>query len=163
MTTTPAPAAALLVELTHRGFELQARGDRLRYRPRSAMTPELAERVKVHKPALLTLLRADHAAEYRPPQPAQNGQNRPMAAVAPQAGRVGRPNAPEHGESCSVPHEPSLAERVESGYVNPGWTPTAWADRLRQLADRCEALRPNLAGQYRMWATNVLKNEKGLA
>jgi hypothetical protein len=54
-----------------------------------------------------------------------------------------------------VLHELSLAERVESGYVNPGWTPTAWAARLRQLADRCEALRPELAATYRRWAANV--------
>jgi hypothetical protein len=55
----------------------------------------------------------------------------------------------------TVPHELSLAERVESGYVNPGWTSQAWADRLCQLADRCEALRPEVATQYRLWAMNV--------
>lgn len=48
--------AGLLAELTHHGIELQAWGNRLRYRPRSALTPELAARVKARKAQLLTLL-----------------------------------------------------------------------------------------------------------
>ncbi len=36
---------------------MQARGDRLRYRPRARMTPDLAARVKAHKPALLAIVR----------------------------------------------------------------------------------------------------------
>jgi hypothetical protein len=64
---------------------------------------------------------------------------------------------------CNAPHELPLAERVESGCVNPGWTAQAWADRLCQLADRCETLHPELAAQYRTWAANVAKNEKALA
>jgi len=51
-------AAALLAELTRHGIELKAWGNRLRYRPRSAMTPDLAARVKAHKPELLKLLAA---------------------------------------------------------------------------------------------------------
>ena len=43
MTATPLPVSLLLVELARRGIELRADGDRLRYRPRSAMTPDLAE------------------------------------------------------------------------------------------------------------------------
>jgi len=116
MAPTADPAATLLTELVRHGIELQPRGDRLRYRPRSALTPELARRVKAYKPALLAILRPDH--------------------------------------------EWSLAERVALGYVNPGWTPAAWADRLGQLADRCEALRPELAAQYRTWAANVRKNRE---
>jgi hypothetical protein len=129
MTPTRAPAAALLVELTRRGIELQARGDRLRYRPRSAMTPALAKCVEAHKPDLLALLRQDrHRARWG-----------------------------------DIPHEPSLAERIEQGYINAGWTPAAWAERLQQLAERCEALRPGLAALYRKWAANVMKNSQGLA
>ena len=71
-----------------------------------------------------------------------------LAALA--GGGVSRPAAPE------PPHELSLAERVESGYVNPGWTPKAWANRLCQLADRCAALRPELGATYRTWAKNVV-------
>jgi len=82
-----------------------------------------------------------------------------LAALA--AGR-----APVGSHTPSIPHELSLAERVESRYVNAGWAPKAWAARLRQLADRCEALRPDLAATYRSWAAKVgkrMKNQKGLA
>ncbi len=75
---------------------------------------------------------------------------------APQpAGRVTRPPAKQGRRSA--PRELSLAERVERGYVNPGWSPWAWAARLRQLAERCAALRPELAAAYRRWAANVEK------
>ena len=50
--------ATLLIEMTRRGIEIVAHGDRLRYRPRSAMTPDLAERVRHHKTELLDILRA---------------------------------------------------------------------------------------------------------
>lgn len=56
MTAVLDTPAALLAELTSLGIELQALGDRLRFRPQSAMTAELVARVKVHKPGLLALL-----------------------------------------------------------------------------------------------------------
>lgn len=56
MTAVLDTPAALLPELTALGIELQAHGDRLRFRPQSAMTGELIARVKVHKPGLLALL-----------------------------------------------------------------------------------------------------------
>ena len=59
--TAKAAAAAVLAQLTHRNIELQAHGDRLRFRPRSAMTADLAERVKLHKTDLLAILRATDA------------------------------------------------------------------------------------------------------
>ncbi len=49
--------ALLLAELTRLGIQLQVHGDRLRYRPRDALTAELAERVKAHKPNLMAILR----------------------------------------------------------------------------------------------------------
>ncbi len=52
------PATVLLMELTERGLDVRAHGDRIRFRPRKAMTPELAERVRAHKPALLAALSA---------------------------------------------------------------------------------------------------------
>ena len=42
MPATIASVDALLIELTRRGIELLAHGDRLRFRPRSAMTPDPA-------------------------------------------------------------------------------------------------------------------------
>ena len=58
MSTAPAPVAVLLVELARRGVELRAAGDRLRYRPRSAMTPDLADRLAAHRADLLAVLAA---------------------------------------------------------------------------------------------------------
>jgi hypothetical protein len=127
MAATPAPIAMLLAELARRGIQLEAQGARLRYRPRSAMTPELAERVRAHKPGLLAVL---------------------QRALGPDDDSVSVSQATA-SEEQGLPHELSLAERVEAGYVNPGWTPAVWADRLQQLADRCEVLRPELAAQYR--------------
>jgi len=49
----------LMIDLRERGIQLEAHGDRLRYSPKAAMTPELAERVKAHKPTLLAILTAD--------------------------------------------------------------------------------------------------------
>jgi len=49
-------AADLIADLARRGITLQARGDRLRYSPRSAVTPDLADRMKAHKAELLAVL-----------------------------------------------------------------------------------------------------------
>jgi TubC N-terminal docking domain len=49
-------AKALLAELRERGVELMTEGDLLRYRPRSAITPELLDRLRAHKPTILKLL-----------------------------------------------------------------------------------------------------------
>jgi len=63
--------------------------------------------------------------------------------------------APAESSAPSILHELSFTERIESGYVNPGWTATSWARRLRQLANACDALRPDRAGDLRRWAHNV--------
>jgi hypothetical protein len=52
-------AAELITDLARLGIRLEARGDRLRYSPRSAVTPDLADRMKAHKGELLTILRRD--------------------------------------------------------------------------------------------------------
>jgi hypothetical protein len=46
----------ILADVARRGIELQARAGKVRFRPRSAMTPELARRIKAHRSALLALL-----------------------------------------------------------------------------------------------------------
>ena len=50
-------AAELLMDLGLLGIRLQADGDRLRYHPRSALTPDLLARLKAHKADVLALLR----------------------------------------------------------------------------------------------------------
>ena len=51
------PVVELLADLARLGIEVVPHGPCLRYRPRSALTPELAERLKIHKVALLAFLR----------------------------------------------------------------------------------------------------------
>ncbi len=90
MTTTPCPASSLLVELVQRGIELRAVGDRLRYRPRSAMTPDLADRLAAHRGELLAILKAADlgAGDSAAPLPTYTPQERrlldgcPAAALA---------------------------------------------------------------------------------
>ena len=53
--------AAILAEAAQWGVELQARGGKLRYRPRGRMTPGLADRLKAYKAELLALLRTADA------------------------------------------------------------------------------------------------------
>ena len=56
-------AAELLRELRRRGVKLTVNGDRLRYEaPRGALTPELLEAMRQHKPELMRML-------ARPPIP----------------------------------------------------------------------------------------------
>jgi hypothetical protein len=52
-------AAQLLSDLIRLGIRIEAHGDRLRYSPRSAVTPDLADRMKAHKGELLAILRRD--------------------------------------------------------------------------------------------------------
>ena len=51
-------ATQLITDLAQRGIRLEAHGDRLRYSPRSAMTPDLAQRMKTNKGELLAILRS---------------------------------------------------------------------------------------------------------
>src|SRR6266545_4974089 len=49
-------AAALIAELRARGVELIPTGDRIRFRPASAVPPDLVERLRHHKAEVLRLL-----------------------------------------------------------------------------------------------------------
>ena len=52
-------ASELLAELRECGVELVATGGQLRYRPREAVTPQLLDQIKKHKPELLKLLESE--------------------------------------------------------------------------------------------------------
>jgi hypothetical protein len=51
-------AMQLMADLARLGIRLKAKGDRLRYSPRSAVTPDLANRMKAHKGELLAMQRS---------------------------------------------------------------------------------------------------------
>ena len=122
-------AGALLMELTRRGIELEPHADRLRYRPRSAMTPELIGRVKASKAALLAILGA--TLPVGEPDAERCPDRRPDAARWPTTPT----DAPEAVATLAT--------------ARTGWTPERWADRLRQLAGSCEARHPARAGELR--------------
>lgn len=46
-------AAEIVADLARRGIRLEANGERLRYYPRSALTPDLMDRLKANKAELL--------------------------------------------------------------------------------------------------------------
>lgn len=50
------PVATILVDAARRGITLQAHAGKVRFCPRSAMTPDLVQRIEAHRSALLTLL-----------------------------------------------------------------------------------------------------------
>lgn len=74
------PAHALIVDAMRAGVLLIAQGDRLRYKALASLPPDLAERIKAHKPALLALLR---------PAPADGPDAPPDATDAPRAKPAG--------------------------------------------------------------------------
>ncbi|MEW6212388.1 MAG: hypothetical protein AB1631_28945 [Acidobacteriota bacterium] len=61
-------ATELLTNLQQKGIRLEARGDRLRYAPASAVTPELREVLAAHKAQLLALLKEEtkHQQKAKP-------------------------------------------------------------------------------------------------
>ena len=74
-----AKAVDLLENLSRLGIELVAHGDRLRYRPRSAVTADLLERLKVHRDELLAILRASGAPGEATTAPATGEKMTTMA------------------------------------------------------------------------------------
>lgn len=54
----------LLAQLNAQGIQLSRDGDRLRYRPKGRLTPELAAAVRAHKAELLALLACDTCARW---------------------------------------------------------------------------------------------------
>ena len=59
-------AVDLITDLARLGIRLAAHGDRLRYSPRSAVTPGLNRRMKAHKSELLAILQPETNAAIIP-------------------------------------------------------------------------------------------------
>ena len=59
-------ATQLMTDLARLGIHIEAHGDRLRYSPRSAVTPDLADRMKAHKGDLLAILRCRNGPTTQP-------------------------------------------------------------------------------------------------
>ena len=92
-----------MTDLAQLGIRIEAHGDRLRYSPRSAVTPDLGQRMKAHKGELLAMLRQGaKPQETEPPRnvapilPVEDGtpaEARPER-TEPQHGLIG--HAPQH-------------------------------------------------------------------
>lgn len=75
-------AAQLMTDLTRLGILVEARGNRLRYSPQSAVTGSLLEQLKLHKADLLAMLRPSGGFEEQPQD------DKPVAGLVPVAGSV---------------------------------------------------------------------------
>jgi len=84
-------AAELLLDLGRVGIRLEADGERLRYCPRSAMTPDLLGRLKAHKVELLALLRPVPIVKAQPMPPVK-----PMAKAVCRCGSSTWRDVPSH-------------------------------------------------------------------
>lgn len=155
------PAVALLNELERRGVEFCAAGDRLRYRPIKAVSPEFLSRLRKHKAELLTILRRRHGTAdgdgttgSRP----KSGVLSPTMADRAKADRLGVHNVPFPTNPVSAeagcrwlegPALDRLPERVQGCVVaREGWTPTRWADYLRHRARICDERHRDVAKLY---------------
>lgn len=52
-------ACDIVADLTRRGIRLEARGDKLRYFPRSALTPALLDLLRANRDSVLALVEAE--------------------------------------------------------------------------------------------------------
>jgi hypothetical protein len=89
-------AAELLLDLDRLGIQLEADGERLRYFPRSALTPDLLARLKAHKADLLAMLRPSPDADAALPAPTREAPAKPTKAVCRCGGTTWR-DVPIHG------------------------------------------------------------------
>jgi len=126
------------------GIRLQALGDRLRYHPRSAVTPGMVEQLKGHKAELLAILGADVAAV--PPSTATGPK---MAEAPPHGAPHDAPNPEAAGRPNIYKAELVTLSRSTSDPPSPAPTDaTIWQGALDELEgnplfppDVMEALR----------------------
>jgi hypothetical protein len=160
-------AAELITDLARLGIRIEAHGDRLRYSPRSAVTPDLAERMKAHKVELLAILRrdpdapvidlTDTAAVWQAALDRLEGDSL-FLPDAMQALRVADPrlDEPEAGESIEMidPPDPcpkcgtlELWQSLAGNWRCLRCDPPTNAQRLRERAARLRTDRTNGTGQ----------------
>jgi len=162
-------AQDLLAQLSGIGVEIEAHGDRLRYRPRSAMTPDLLAAVKSCKPELLEILatnsllpeglggsgsRSTGAASVSRAN-CTTGSNKvdrefdrffSVAIPTPDGNGLYDPSVPGAAQVCSL-HGYKPEHPVDG--VPSGWSLDGWRKYLLDLATSCEPLHPEKAAEYR--------------
>jgi len=102
-----APVKRILDELRRRGVEYRVNGDRFEFRPTSAVPPDLIEKLRQNKAALLAALRASPSGNSRG---SGNGGDDPLVG-------------PEQEVSGPSPADQILAEEVRAAMAMLGGAP----------------------------------------
>ena len=139
--------SALMIALTDREVELRADGDRIAFRPASAVPEDLRAAIAEHRAEILAKLRGDVPADLR----LDAIDKRVVEAIRTGDTHVLRPT-----------------DTIESSPDIPaGWTRQSWHDRLRYMATACEPYVPQRAAELRAWADRINKttsaNKEGAA
>jgi TubC N-terminal docking domain len=148
-------AGTLLMELTGLGVEVQANGDGLRFRPRSALTPDLVERLKTHKPEILAILRDGQRVDGEGSDDAGTEiVNGVAIRFTPEA------TAKDRAIARAIANDADKSTRAEPigdcpVKVPEGWRPDRWAAELRIKADACDELHAATADQWRRMAYDI--------
>lgn len=165
-------AQDLLAQLSGMGIEIKAHGDRIRYSPRSAMSPPLLAAVKCCKTELLKILKGDTLSQDpgvgeqctagTRATPVQDSipQNRRVddAKVDAELNRFTRVAQPMPGGGWYDPI--NGASEMPSGHIVPhptekppgvpaGWSVNGWRKHLLHMADSCERMNAEKAAEYR--------------
>src|SRR6266849_9081092 len=94
MTPLSPPLAALLADLAMCGIEVEPHGNTIRYRPQSAMTPTILERLRTHKTELRTVLEQSRSMPELAVKTAENdsakGAKRPIAMLPEEEAKICR-------------------------------------------------------------------------
>lgn len=165
-------ALELLAQLSGMGIEIKAHGDRIRYCPRSAMTPALLTAARCSKTELLKILKGDTlsqgpgvgeqctAGSRATPLQDSIPQNRRVddAKVDAEFDRFARVAQPMPGGGW---HDPiNSAPQLPDGHIAPhpsekppgvpaGWSVDGWRKHLLHMADSCERMNAEKASEYR--------------
>ena len=127
-------AHELLTELQRRGVRLTIAGNKLRYRPRAAVEPDLLPALRERKAEIMALVAEPDSS-----------------LVA-----AGRPE-PGTGK-VEFRHSDGL---LSFGDIAVGWTPASWAAELRRKAGCCAQYRPDIADYYCQWAADIERRLEG--
>ncbi len=126
-------AEAVLSDVRRRGIELQASGDKLRFRPADAVDEELRARLAAHKPELLRILSQSGAS-------AGTNTNRTTADTSAVFDRTGRNPGPDAGDNPALDAaDPALdplgaLSETDRGYLVPDKLPPSWREWYEERA-----------------------------
>lgn len=148
-------ATELLGDLSDRGIELQAAVGHLRYRPQSAMTQDLIERVRANKAELILFLQGADADRT----PAHELESAVVSARDPvdteiyrffgacvTDGNGWRDPATEHSAGICLLR--GLREERPHPSIPAGWSGDGWIRLLTHMSESCAPLHPGKAAEF---------------